>query len=108
MLLARTDRWQSVRHPIDRQIDRLTVVQRRRIALQARSPSFAYVGSRVGGWISAFASQFEESDEEFKTVTKLRKLISEPGTGGRMVQAFRQRQRHLLHVFPYLSWLVAQ
>jgi hypothetical protein len=96
--------WCAV--PLTDRIDRLTALQRRRIALQARSPSLAYIGSRLGGWISAFASQFEESDGEFKVVTKLRRLIFEPGTIGRMVQEFRQRQRHLLHVYPYLSWLV--
>ena len=94
--------------PLTDKIDRLTVLQRRRIALQARSPTLAYVGSRLGGWLSAFGSQFEKSDGEFKAVTKLRRLISERGTGRHIVQAFRQRQRHLLHVSPYLSWLVAQ
>jgi hypothetical protein len=97
--------WCAV--PLTDSIDRLTAMQRRRIALQARSPTLAYIGSRLGGWLSAFASQFEKADGEFKAVTKLRRLIFEPGTTGHMVQAFRQRQRHLLHVYPYLSWLVA-
>jgi hypothetical protein len=34
-------------------------------------------------------------------------LISERGAARRMAQAFRQRQRHLLHALPYLSWLAA-
>lgn len=105
LLTLQEDGWCAV-PSIDR-IDRLTALQRRRIVLQARSPALTYVGSRLGSWISALISQFEESEgAEFKAISNLRKVIFERGAARRMARAFLQRQRHLLHVSPYLSWLI--
>jgi hypothetical protein len=107
LLLALDDgAWCAV--PMTGRIDRLTALQRRRIALQARSATFAYVGSRVGWWISAFSSQTEKSDGgERKGINNLRRLISERGALRRMARALWERQRHLVHVSAYLTWLVA-
>jgi hypothetical protein len=97
--------WCAV--PVTDRIDRLTALQRRRIALQARSTVLAYIGSRIGGWVSVFGSQIEGSDGgRRKAIKNLKRLMSERGAAGRMIQAFVSRKRHLLHVFPYLSWLL--
>jgi Uncharacterised nucleotidyltransferase len=108
LLLALNDGgWCHV--PVTDRIDPLTALQQRRIALQARSPTFAHIGSRVGWWISAFRSQLEESDGgERKGINNLKKLIFERGAVRRMAQAFLDRQSHLMHVLPHLSWFVAQ
>jgi hypothetical protein len=105
-LLAMDDGgWCAV--PVTDRIDRLTALQRRRIALQARSTVLAYIGSRIGWWVSVFGSQIEGSDGgRRKAIKNLKRLMSERGAAGRMIQAFVSRKRHLLHVFPYLSWLL--
>jgi hypothetical protein len=105
-LLALNDGgWCAV--PLTARIDWLVALQRRRIALQARSTTFAYVGSRLGGWVSTLGSQLEHEGGQFRALHNLRRLISERGAARRMAQAFWQRQRHLLHALPYLSWLAA-
>jgi hypothetical protein len=108
MLLALKDGgWCDV--PVTYRIDPLTALQWRRIALQDRSPGFAYIGSRVGWWISALGSQLEESDGgERKGIDNLKMLISERGAVRRLAQAFLDRQSHLMHLVPPVSWLVAQ
>jgi hypothetical protein len=106
-LLALNDGgWCAV--PLTDRIDRLTALQQRRIALQARSTALGYVGSRLGGWVSTFGSQLKHEGDESRTLHNLRRLISKRGAARRMAQAFRQRQRHLLHALPHLTWLVAQ
>jgi Uncharacterised nucleotidyltransferase len=108
LLLALNDGgWCDV--PVTDRIDLLTTLQQRRIALQVRSPAFAYIGSRVGWWISAFGSQLEELDGgERKGINNVKRLISGPRGARRIVQAFLDRQSHLMHVLPHLSWFVAQ
>lgn len=95
--------------PVTERSDRLTVLQQRRIALQARSTTFAYLGSRLGWWISAFWNQLEETDGgERKGISDLKSLMTDRRAIPRMARAFWQRQRHLVHVSPYLGWLIAQ
>ncbi len=90
-------------------IDLLTALQRRRIALQARSATSAYIGSRAGWWISAFRSQIEERDGgQPGAIENLRSLIFERGAVRRLARAVLSRRRHLLHLLPYLTWLLAQ
>jgi Uncharacterised nucleotidyltransferase len=99
--------WCAV--PVMARIDPLTALQQRRIALQARSATFAYIGSRVGWLISVFASQIDARDDgQRKGINNLKRLISERGATGRMIQAFVSRKRHLMHVLPYLSLLLSQ
>jgi hypothetical protein len=94
--------------PVTLKIDPLTALQERRIALQARSTSLGYIGSRVGWCVSELKRQIEERDGSQRRAAKnLRKLIFERAAR-RMVRAWLDRQRHLMHVLPYLSWLVAQ
>ena len=45
--------------PLTDRADLLTALQQRRIALQARSTALAYIGSRLGWWVSAFGSQIK-------------------------------------------------
>jgi hypothetical protein len=105
-LLALNDGgWCAV--PLTDRIDWLVALQRRRIALQARSTTLAYVGSRLGGFVSAFGSQLEHEGGQFRALNNLRRMVSERGAARRMVQAFRERQRHLMHALPYLGWLAA-
>jgi hypothetical protein len=99
--------WCAV--PLADDVDPLTALQQRRIALQARSTAFGYISSRVGWWISAFSSQVEESDGgERKGINNLKRLISERGAVARMARSFMSRRRHLMHVLPYLSWFSSQ
>jgi Uncharacterised nucleotidyltransferase len=79
------------------EIDPLTALQRRRIALQARSRAFAYIGSRVGWWISAFSSQIAERDGgQRKAIKNLKRLISGRDAAGRLARAFLSRRQQLL------------
>ena len=79
-------------------IDPLTALQGRRIALQARSASLDYIGSRVGWWISAFSSQIaERHGGQRKAIRHLKRLISGRGAAGRLARAFLSRRRQLLH-----------
>jgi hypothetical protein len=99
--------WCAV--PVTARIDPLTALQQRRIALQARSRTCAYIGSRVGWWISAFWSQIEQSDwGERKGIANLKRLISDPGALRRLARAFCDRRQHLMQVWLYLTWLIAQ
>ena len=95
--------------PVTLKVDRLTALQQRRIALQARSTGLGYVGSRIGWCVSELRRQIEERDGGQRRVAKnLRRLIYERAAAGRLVRAFLDRQRHLMHALPYLSWLGAQ
>jgi hypothetical protein len=99
--------WCAV--PLPGRIDRLAAAQWRRIALQARSATAAYVGSRLGLLISEFTRQLEEAEGgQSRALANLRRLLSERGAARRMGRAIWERQRHLVHVSPYLTWLIAQ
>jgi Uncharacterised nucleotidyltransferase len=107
VLSLNDDGWCAI--PVLGRPDRLTRLQQRRIALQARSATFAYFGARIGCWLSAFWNQFEVSDGgQRRAVSNVKRLIHERGAIRRMVSAFGARQRHLLHVLPYLGWFMAQ
>ena len=107
-LLALNDgAWCSVALPDG--IDPLTALQGCRVALQARSTVFAYISSRVGWWLSAIRSQIEAQDGgRCRAVENLRRLIFERGAVRRLARAVLTRRRHLLHMLPYLGWLLAQ
>lgn len=107
-LLALSDgAWCAV--PVTDHSDRLTVLQQHRIALQARSAMLAYLGSRVGWWLSAFKNQFAKSEGgERKGTRNLKRLIFERGAIGRMIREFARRQEHLLHALPHWSWFLLQ
>jgi hypothetical protein len=92
--------------PLTDKTDLLTALQQRRIALQARSTALAYVGSRVGWWVSTLASQIKQDDGERKGITNLKTLFSEPGGIRKITQAFRDRAEHLVHGFAPLSWFL--
>ena len=95
--------------PVPGRIDPLIGLQRRRIALQARSTTFGYIGSRAGWWVSAFRSQIVERDGgERRAIKNLKRMIFEGGAVGRLARAFLHRGRHLVHVLPHLSWFGAQ
>jgi hypothetical protein len=64
----------------------------------------AYVGSRVGWWISALASQIKRDDGQRKGIANLKMLFSEPGAIRKMTQAFRDRAEHLVHGVAPLTW----
>ena len=106
LLLALNDGgWCAV--PVTDKIGALAALQQRRIALQARSTTLAYIGSRAGWLVSEFNRQMNERDAgELRAIKNLRRLISERRAIPRMARAFWQRR--LVHVCPYLSWLVAQ
>lgn len=99
--------WCAV--PLPGRIDRLAAAQWRRIALQARSATAAYVGSRLGLLISEFTRQFEEAEGGgSRALANVRRLMFERGAARGMGRAIWERHRHLVHVSPYLAWLVAQ
>lgn len=107
LLALKDGGWCAV--PVTDRIDPLTALQQRRIALQARSTTAAYMGSRIGWWISEFKSQIEERDaDQRRAVKNLKRLISERGAVRRMARASLDRRSHLMHVLPHLSWFVAQ
>jgi hypothetical protein len=88
--------WCAV--PVPERADRLTVLQQRRIELQDRSATAAYVGSRLGWWLSGFTSQLEVLDGgQRRAVRNLRRLIRERGGIRQLVRAFVDRQTHLTH-----------
>lgn len=89
-------------------VDVLTALQRRRIALQARSEALEYLGSRTGRWLSEIGRQFQADGEERTVVRNLRRLLREPAAAQRLARAVLERQRHLLHALPHLSWLAVQ
>lgn len=91
--------------PVPGPIDPLIALQRRRVALQARSATFGYIGSRAGWWASALRSQIVERDGgERRAIKNLKRMMFEGGAVGRMARAFLHRGRHLVHVLPHLSW----
>ncbi len=107
LLSLRDGDWCAV--PVTAETDWLTALQQRRIALQARSASFAYLGSRLGWWISALASQIEQLDGgQRKGVRNLKGLFSGRGAIRRLTQAFVDRGGHLVHALAPLSWLMIQ
>ena len=95
--------------PVTLKVDLLTALQQRRIALQARSTGLGYVGSRIGWCVSELRRQIEERDGGQRRVAKnLKELIYERAAAGRLVRAYLDGQRHLMHALPYLSWPGAQ
>ena len=97
--------WCAV--PVPDRSDPLTVLQQLRIELQDRSAASAYLGSRLGWWISAFRGQFEVLEGgERRVIRNLRKLICERGAIRALARAFVDRQTHLMHALPYLSWFL--
>jgi hypothetical protein len=92
--------------PVPDRVDLLTALQRRRMALQARSTTFAYVSSGAGWWLSEFKNQIAERDAGQPRVLKnLKRLAFERGAIRSMARAFLDRRRCLVHVLPHLSWL---
>ena len=90
-------------------LDRLVALQGRRIALQARSRPLGCLGAQIGWWVSAFTSQIDERDgSERKATRNLKSLMSERGGVRRIARAFLVRREHLLHLWPYLGWFIAQ
>jgi hypothetical protein len=86
----------------------LAALQQRRIALQARSTTLAYIGSWAGWLVSEFASQINERDAgERRAIKNLKRLLSERRAIPRMARALWQRRQHLFHVSPFCSWLLA-
>jgi hypothetical protein len=86
--------WCAV--PVPERTDRLTLLQQRRIELQDRSAACAYVGSRLGWWVSALRSQFEVLDGgQPRGVRNLRRLVCERGGVRQLARAFADRQTHL-------------
>jgi Uncharacterised nucleotidyltransferase len=106
-LLALNDgAWCAIGVPGE--IDALTALQGCRVALQARSTMLAYISSRIGWWISAFRSQIaEHQDGQRKAIRNLKRLISGRGAARGIARAFLSRRRQLLHLWPYLLWLLA-
>jgi Uncharacterised nucleotidyltransferase len=106
LLLALNDGgWCAVQ--VTDKIGALAALQQRRIALQARSTTLAYIGSRAGWLVSEFKRQINERDAgELRAIKNLKRLISERRAIPRMARAFWQRR--LVHALPHLSWLVAQ
>jgi hypothetical protein len=96
--------WCAV--PLTDKTDLLTALQQRRIALQARSTAFAYVGSRVGWWVSAVGSQIRLDEGERKGIKNLKRLFFERGALRKMTQAFLDRGGHLVHGLAPLSWFL--
>jgi hypothetical protein len=93
--------------PLPDRTDRLTALQQHRIERQDRSVTCAYVGSRLGWWISAFSSQFEVLEGgERRAIRTLRRLIGGRGGLREIGKAFADRQTHLMHALPYLGWFV--
>ena len=87
-------------------IDLVTALQKRRIALQARSKALSYIGSWLGVWMSVLGDQVERSDTgERRAISNLKRLISERGVTASLARTLRGRRRHLLHALPYLSCL---
>ncbi|MGH6900292.1 MAG: nucleotidyltransferase family protein [Geminicoccaceae bacterium] len=95
--------------PVPGRIDLLTALQRRRIALQARSTTFAYIGGLTGWWASELKSQIEARDGgQRKAIRNLRSLIFERGAVWRMARAFLDRRWDVMHALAHLSWIVAR
>jgi hypothetical protein len=98
--------WCAV--PVTSGVDPLIALQQRRIALQARSTAFGYIGSLAGSLVAEFMSQIKERDAgQLRAIKNLRRLVSERGAVRRMTQAFLDRQSHLMLVLPHLSWFLA-
>jgi hypothetical protein len=94
--------------PAPGRVDPMTMLQQRRIALQARSTTLGYIGSRIGCWLSLFWKQIKERDDgRPKGIQNLKRLITERGSARRMIRALLNRQQNLVHVMPYLAWLAA-
>ena len=94
--------------PAPGRIDRLIALQRRRIALQARSATLGYIGSRAGWWVSELRSQIVERDDgERRALKSLKRLMFERRAVGSMARGFLHRGRHIVHVLPHLSWFGA-
>jgi hypothetical protein len=95
--------------PAPERIDLMTMLQQRRIALQARSTTLGYIGSRIGCWVSLFWKQIKERDGgRPKGVQNLRRLITERGSARKLVRAFLNRQQNLVRALPYLVCFAAR
>jgi hypothetical protein len=107
LLALKHDPWCAV--GLTDQVDAVVALQSRRIALQTRSPTLAYVGARVGWWVSAIRSQIAERDGgERKGIRNFKSLLSERGAIRRLARGFLDRRSHLVYLLPYLIWLVAR
>jgi Uncharacterised nucleotidyltransferase len=104
LLSLKDGNWCAV--PLTDKPDLLTTLQQRRIALQDRSPAFAYFGSRVGWWVSTVGSQFRLDEGERKGIKNLKTLFFERGAIRKMTQAFLDRGGHLVHGLAPLSWFL--
>jgi hypothetical protein len=97
--------WCAV--PMPGRADRLTILQQHRIELQDRSAACAYLGSRLGWWISALRSQFEVLEGgERRAIRTLRRLIGGRGGLREIGRAFADRQTHLMHALPLACWFL--
>lgn len=82
--------------PVPAGIDLLTALQRRRVALQERSITFAHIGAFAGWCGSEVKSQFAERDAGWpRAIKNLRRLISERGAAWEMARALGRRLRFL-------------
>jgi hypothetical protein len=105
LLSLKAGGWCAV--PLPDRADPLTVMQQHRVALQDRSATSAYIGSRLGWWISAFLSQFEALEGgQRRAIRNLRRLIHGRGALREIARAFVDRQTHLMHALPYLTWFL--
>jgi hypothetical protein len=77
-------------------IDLLTALQRRRVALQARSVSLAHLGAFAGWCGSEVHRQLAERDAGWpRAIKNLRRLIFERGAAWKMARALGRRLRFL-------------
>jgi hypothetical protein len=104
LLSMKDGNWCAV--PLTDKRDLLTALQQRRIALQARSTALAYIGSRLGWWVSAVGSQIRLEEGERKGITNLKKLFFERRGLRKMTAAFVDRREHLVHGLAPLSWFL--
>lgn len=82
--------------PVPARIDLLTVLQLRRVALQARSAMCAHIGGFVGWFGSEVKSQLAERDAgRPRAIKNLKRLTLERGAAGNMARAFGRRRRCL-------------
>ena len=95
--------------PVTLKVDRLTTLQQRRIALQARSTGLGYVGSRIGWCVWSSGARSRSAMEANAEWPRIREDSSTSARRqGDWFEHSLERQRHLMHALPYLSWLGAQ
>jgi hypothetical protein len=82
--------------PVPARTDLLTALQRRRVALQERSMTFAHIGAFAGWCGSEVSRQLAERDAGSRRAIKnLRRLICERGAAWKMARALGRRLRFL-------------